>query len=428
MIKKHKRKAITLKRDLGLFEAVIAGVGIIVGAGIYVLIGAAAGHAGNMVWASFLIAGFVAFLTGLSYAELSSIYDEDSGEYSYVEHAFGRMPAFIIGYLVMFAGVIGSATVALGFAGYLSSIIGQTNLIVTALIAIFFLTLLNLKGIKQSMKLNAFLTIASVLGLLLIIGLALPYFGKNNFFEYTSLKGIFKASSLIFFAYIGFDSIVQLSEETKNPRKNIPLALLISIAISTIIYGLAAFASISVLDISILSSSVSPLADVAKALLGSKAGFLLAVIAIFATLNTILLEIVAVSRMIYGMSRKYRKINFFSIVNKKTQTPNYAILLAAVLMGLFVMTGNINLIAETTNFAVFIIFATINLALIELRYSKHRKEKFHEPFSIGKFPVLALLGLITSLLMLINLEIKVILYGICLIISGVILYFIIEEK
>ena len=92
------------------------------------------------------------------------------------------------------------------------------------------------------------------------------------------------------------------------------------------------------------------------------------------------------------------------------------------------MTGNINLIAETTNFAVFIIFATINLALIELRYSKHRKEKFHEPFSIGKFPVLALLGLITSLLMLINLEIKVILYGICLIISGVILYFIIEEK
>ena len=138
-----------------------------------------------MVWVSFLIAGLVAFLTGLSYAELSSIYDEDSGEYSYVEHAFGKMPAFIIGYLVMFAGVIAAATVALGFAGYFNSILGTNNMIITALFSIAVLTLVNLKGIKQSMELNSFLTVASVLGLLLIIGFALPYFGNNNPFDYT---------------------------------------------------------------------------------------------------------------------------------------------------------------------------------------------------------------------------------------------------
>lgn len=428
MIKKHKRHLITLRRDLGLFEAVAARIGIIIGAGIYVLIGVAAGYAGNMVWASFLIAGFVALLTGLSYAELSSIYDKSSGEYIYMEHAFGKMPAFIIGYLVMFAGIIGAATVSIGFAGYFTSLIGFGNTIVFALGAIFLLTLLNLKGIKQSMKLNIVLTSASILGLLIIILFALPNFGKINYFDYTSLRGIFKASSLIFFAYIGFDSIVQLSEETKNPKKNIPLALLLAIGISTVIYGLTAFASISTLDFASLSNSNSPLAEVATVLIGSKGGIMLSVIAIFATVNTVLLEIIAVSRMIYGMSKNYKKLSFFSKISKITNTPYVAVITSAVIMGLFVLIGKIDVIAETTNFAVFIIFASMNLALIKLRFMKHKKEKFHEPFNIGKFPFLALLGFLTSVFMLFNRELEVMLFGTGIIISGIVLYKIIEKK
>src|SRR3989344_1749718 len=123
MFKRHKRETLTLRRDLGLFEAVLAGVGIIVGAGIYVLIGAAAGYAGNAVWLSFVISAVVALLTGLSYAELSSIYPEASGEYSYVEHNFNKKFAFVIGYLVVFSLVIGAAAVSLGFAGYLGTVL-----------------------------------------------------------------------------------------------------------------------------------------------------------------------------------------------------------------------------------------------------------------------------------------------------------------
>ena len=427
MIKKHRRKAITLRRDLGLFEATIAGVGIIVGAGIYVLIGAAAGHAGNGVWISFLIAAFVAMLTGLSYAELSSIYDEDSGEYSYVKHTFGKKFAFIVGYLVLMAGIIGAAAVSLGFAGYFNAMFGFNNIIITALGAILFFTLLNLKGIKQSMRVNSFLTVVSILGLLFIIFLALPRLGSINYMDFSSIPGILKASSLIFFAYLGFDSVVQLSEETRNPRKNIPKALLLALGISTLIYILVAFASISVISPEVLGQSKSPLADVATVIMGSKAGLLLAVIAILSTSNTILLELIAMSRLIYGMSQSYKKLNFLSTVNKLTNTPHFAIIATSIFVVLFMLIGKIETVAEITNFSVFIIFAAINLSLIKSRYIKHKKEMFHEPLNIRKFPVMALLGLITTLLMIVNLELNVILLGSGLILFGFILYKIIEK-
>lgn len=419
---KHKRKSLKLRRDLNLFHATVAGIGIIVGAGIYVLIGKASGYAGNGVWLSFLIAAFIAFLTGLSYAELSSIYDEDSGEYSYVKHTFGKLFAFIVGYLVMLAGILGAAAVSLGFAGYFNEILGFNNIITTALCALVLFTLLNIIGIKLSMKLNSTFTVLSIIGLIIIIVAAVPKLGSVNYLDFKSISGIFKASSLIFFAYLGFDSVVQLSEETKNPRKNIPRALLLALGISTFIYILVAFSSVSVLDWKILSVSNAPLSDVATTILGSNAGILLAVIAVFATANTILLENIAVSRMVYGMSKDYRKLNFLSRISKYTNTPVVAILITGLITGLFILIGKIEIVAQTTNFAVFIIFASINLALIKTRYKKHRKEMFHEPFNIGKFPVLALLGLLTTIFLMFNLEIRVIFYGILITSLGFVLY------
>jgi len=427
VIRKLHRKTITLKRDLGLFEATVAGVGIIVGAGIYVLIGAASGHAGNGVWISFLIAAFVAFLTGLSYAELSSIYDDSSGEYSYIEHTFGKRFAFVIGYLVMFAAIVASAAVALGFSGYFTTLFGRGNPIIIALSAILFFTLLNLKGIKQSMRLNSIFTVFSIIGLLFIVFLAIPNLGSIDYFKIKSLEGVFKASSLIFFAYLGFDSVVQLSEETKNPKKNIPLALLLALGISTIIYIAVSFASISTLSWESLSVSSSPLSDVAEVLVGNKAAIFLGIIALMSTSNTIIIELVAVSRLIYGMSQKYSKIRFLSKINKYTQTPHYAIFLTASLISLFVLLGDIETVAEITNFTVYIIFASINLALIKSRYIKHAKELFHEPLNIKKFPVLGLLGFFATIFMLFNLEFRVLLYGSLITGLGFLLYQILKN-
>ncbi|MCM2325044.1 MAG: APC family permease [Candidatus Woesearchaeota archaeon] len=428
MFKRYKREAITLRRDLGLKDAVIAGVGIIVGAGIYVLIGAAAGHAQNGVWISFIIAAFIAFLTGLSYAELSSIYSSASGEYSYIEHAFGKKIAFIAAYLVLLSGVISAAAVSLGFSGYLNSLLNTSSIIPIAIAAIIISTLINIVGIKSSMNLTIFMTVSSIIGLLAIIVLALPHFGKVDYFDFPGITSLFKASSLIFFAYIGFESVVKLSEETKNPRKNIPLALMISLGISSIIYILTAIAAISVIPWNVLSSSSAPLADVGRVLLGSNAHLAISLIAVMATGNTIIMVLVTISRMIYSMAKEYPKIAVLSSVNKFTNTPHIAIIFTGLLSLLFLFLGSIETVAEITNFAVFTVFGLINLALIKIRFMKHRHEMFHEPLNIGKFPLLGFLGFLTCIFMIANLETKAVVIGSLLMASGLLIYTFIKPQ
>ncbi len=429
MFKRHKREALTLRRDLGFFEATAAGVGIIVGAGIYVLIGAAAGHAGNAVWLSFIISAFVAFLTGLSYAELSSIYTEDSGEYSYIEHNFSKRTAFIVGYLVILSLIIGAAAVSLGFAGYLNNLIGFNNTIITAIIAILVFSIINFIGIKQSMKVNLLFTALSILGLLMIIMFSLPRFGSVDYFVMPKdFSGVLKAASLIFFAYIGFESVIKLTEETKNPRKTIPLALLSSLGISTVFYILVAFSAISVIGWERLSLSSAPLAEVAQALMGKNVYFIVSLIAIVSTGNTIIMSLIALSRMLYSMSQDYVKLKFISRINKFTKTPYIAVIISGFLTVAFVFFGNIETVAEITNFSIFIVFSIVNLALIKSRYKQHKHEIFHSPFNIGKFPIFALLGFITSILMIFNLSSIVIIAGSIMMFIGSVLYKLLGEK
>ncbi len=422
MFKKHKRESLTLRRDLNLFDATIAGIGIIVGAGIYVLIGAASGYAGNGVWLSFIISAFVALLTGLSYAELSSIYSNDAGEYYYVEHNFGKRIAFVVGYLVMLSLVLAAAAVSLGFSGYLNSLLNYSYIPGIAIISILVFSIVNTIGIKQSMRLNVVFTTLSIFGLLMVIFLTLPKIGSINYFEITRLTGVFKAASLIFFAYIGFESVVKLSEETINPRKTIPLALLLSLGISTILYILVSISAISTIGWRELSMSSAPLTDVVSAMVGSNAGFIVTILALISTGNTVLLSLIAMSRLIYGMSKGYKKIKFLSKINRFTKTPLNAIIASTIFTVFFVLIGNVQVVAEITNFFVFVVFSVINLALIKSRYSKHRHEMFHEPLNLGKFPLLALFGFVSTVLMLINLEKIVILFGSLLTGAGFFLY------
>src|SRR3989344_371326 len=146
-----------LKRTLGLFEVTVAGVGIILGAGIYALIGIAASSAGNATWLSFLISALIAIFTGLSYAELSSMFKEDSGEYAYLSTAFNKKFALIIGLSMIAAGFVSASAVALGFAGYLSSLI-NIPIIMGAILLVIIMSLINFKGIEESSWFNTIST------------------------------------------------------------------------------------------------------------------------------------------------------------------------------------------------------------------------------------------------------------------------------
>ncbi|MBL7160437.1 MAG: amino acid permease [Candidatus Aenigmarchaeota archaeon] len=416
-----------LKRELGLWEISLSGIGIILGAGIYALIGKAAGLAGNGVWMAFLLAAMLAALTGLSYAELSSLFPKSGAEYVYTRKSFGAWVAFLVGWMVIFAGVIGAAAVALGFAGYFAALFA-TPVIPAALLLIIGLSFVILWGIKQSARIAVAFTLIEAAGLFFIIAIGIPHFGSVNLLEVPPITSLFSAAALIFFAFIGFEEMVRLSEETKNPQKTMPRALLIAIVSTTIIYILVAISAVSILSPAELAVSASPVADVASAAIGADAFLLISVIALFSTTNTVLLMLLASSRITYGIARDRCLPSFLGRVHPKRRTPHFAILLVMILSLIVVLAGDITLIANVTNFTIYITFIVINLSVIALRYKSPGKRKFKVPLSIGRFPLLPLLGAITSGVMLFSLGLDILLYGVVLLVVGWIFYKVISRK
>jgi len=422
------RQKAELKRVLGLFEVTLSGIGIILGAGIYALIGEAAGLAGNAVWISFAISALVALLTGMSYAELSSMFPKASAEYEYTAQAFSRRLGFVIGWMIIFSGVIGAATVALGFAGYFRSLMGAP-LVPSALFLLISLCAIALAGIKQSAQVAVILTIIEASGLVFVIILGIPHLGSVNYLEMPfGVSGIFQASALIFFAFIGFEEMVKLSEEAKDPEKNIPRALIMAISVSIVLYIMVALCAVSVLGWQKLSQSSAPFAEIAYAALGQSASIAISVMALFATTNTVLLMLLASSRIIYGMAESSSLPRMLSQVHPKTGTPWAAIILSVVLSMAFVLLEDIAFVANVNNFTVFQTFIVINAALIVLRYKNPEKARpFHVPISLGRMPLLPFLGILVNAFMLLQLSWQVLAIGLGLTLLGVAASFLVER-
>ncbi|MBS3133812.1 amino acid permease [Candidatus Woesearchaeota archaeon] len=396
----HKKDE-KLKRYLGLFSVTLAGTGIILGAGIYALIGIGANLAGNAVWLSFLIASLVAVFTGLSYAELSSMFRVDAGEYDYVQKVFNKRLAFFIGLMIIFTGIVSAATVALGFGGYIDSLI-SLSVVKWAIILTILMLVINYIGIRETAFFNNFSGIIELIGLILIIALGVKYFGRVDYFEMPNgFTGVLRASALVFFAYMGFETIVKLSEETKKPEKTIPKAIILSVVIATILYILTSLSAISILGWRELGSTSSPLAKVAEVSFGRIAFFVLTVIALFSTSNTVLMTNVTTSRLVYGMAEEKSLPRFLSKVHEKHRTPYVAAFVLAFFSIIFIFIGDIEFVANLNNIFLFLTFTFINLSVIVLRYKyTDIKRPFRVPFSIGRFPVLALFGMLTSIFLL----------------------------
>ena len=408
-----------LRRVLGLFEITLSGIGIILGAGIYALIGEAAGLAGNVVWLSFAISSLVALLTGLAYAELSSMFPRASAEYEYTAQAFSRFPAFVIGWLIIFSGVIGAATVSLGFAGYFRALTGApilpAALALAALLAVLIFT-----GIKQSARVAIAFTLIEAAGLFFVIIVGIPHLGSVNYLEMPfGLSGVFQASALIFFAFIGFEDMVKLSEEAEDPEKNIPRALILAISASIILYILVALCATSVLGWRELSTSSAPFSDIAHAALGRNASLTISVMALFATTNTVLLMLLAASRIVFGMAESSSLPPILASVHPRTKTPWAAIVLVTAMCMAFIFLQDISFVANVNNFTVFLTFMVINAALIRLRYRRPELARpFRVPYSWGKLPVLPVLGIAVNLFLMLQLSWAAIALGAGLTILG----------
>jgi APA family basic amino acid/polyamine antiporter len=408
------------------------GVGLILGAGIYALLGEATGIAGNSVWISFILAAVASVFTGLSYAELSSMYPKAAAEYSFIKNAFkNNFVAFIVGWLTLFAAIISASTIALGFAGYFTSLFGAP-ILVAAVLVIVSLSFVNFFGIKESSSMNIIFTIIEASGLALIVWIGFGLFGnmRINYFEAPNgFSGIFSAFTLVFFAYIGFQNIANVAEEIKQPRKVLPRAIILSISITAIIYILVSMSAIRVLDWQELGSSIAPLADVVKKALGPQAQIILSLIALFATTNTVLIMLVSGSRILYGIARDKSLPKIFGIVHHRRKTPWPAVIVIGFFAIIFTFVGKISTIANIAVFAVIMVFILVNMSLIWLRLKEPNVERpFKVPFSVKNFPILPVLGIITPLLGIIQLDWRIIFIGFGVIGVGALFYFVYNKS
>ncbi|MDD1719656.1 MAG: APC family permease [Methanoregulaceae archaeon] len=406
------RSSPPLRRELGLVEVTLSGVGIILGAGIYVLIGEGARLSGNALWAAFVISAAIAFFTCMSYAELSSMFPKAGAEYDYVGSAFSQRLAFVIGLLVFLSGILAATTVALGFAGYVSALMALP-VQVSALGILLILTVVLLYGVKETARVAVVATLIEVSGLVLIIALGIPHLGDVNYLEMPlGFSGLLAASALIFFAYQGFESMVKFSEEARNPEKTVPRALILALTISTAIYILVALSAVSLIGWQDLGASDAPFSEIVGNALGPDAAILISGIALFATGNTVLLSLYASTRILYGMAGSPSMPGAVALVLPGRRTPWVAILVTTALAVVFIFSGDIAFVANVTNFTLYVSFIAINATVIVLRFrSPGLKRPFRIPFSPGGVPLIPVAGLVMSVFLLSRQDLPVLLLG-----------------
>ena len=354
-----------LNRVLGLGQVTASGVGIIIGAGIYVLIGPATAMAGPRVWMAFLLAALLSALTGLAYAELASMFPSAGAEFEYTSQAFPAWVAFLVGWVMVAGLVVAAAAVTLGFGRYLHYLIAIPPTL-GAYLLLALITMVALSGIRRSSWITVTLSVVQVGGLLAVVLIGLPHLGQVNLLGGggSSSTSVISAAALVFFAFIGFDEVITLAEETVNPRRNVPKALFLALGISSLLYAAVSIAAVSVLGPAKLGSSPQPLADVFAHVVGGIGGPALAVVALMATANTSLLCLTAASRLTYGMASRGALPTRLAAVSPRSHVPRLPILLLAGVAAVAVAVGNLELVASVTDFAVYLVFIAVDVKAI----------------------------------------------------------------
>ena len=418
-----------LRRTVGPVGASLSGIGIVLGAGIYVLVGEAAGEVGNAVWAAFLVAALLAAATGLSYAELTSMIPEAGAAAAYADEAFGRRVAFVTGWMDVIVNMVAVPAVAIGFAGYFTSLIGGPEQAIV-LAVILVCAAIVLSGVGQTIGLASLFAVIEAAGLILVLILGAPFLGDNDL---TALDhgaaGLLAGAALVFFAYEGFEEIATLSEEVRDPTRNIPRALLIAIAVTTVLYVGVAVVAVSVIPAAALAGDSSPLASVVSIAAGERWGDALALIALFATFNTVLLILATGPRAMYGMAQRGLLPPAFGWIWVRRGTPWVAILIATGVGIAFGLTGDIGYVAQVTNFAVFALFAAVNASLIRLRWSQpDRARPFRVSLGIGRLPLVPVAGLLGALLLAASMSVEALVTGAGALAAGAVLAFVFTHE
>lgn len=389
-----------LKRSLGLFALVAYGVGDTLGAGIYALVGKIAGMVGPACWMSFLVALIAAGFTALSYAEMGARFPFASGEAHYTYEAFRfRLFSHGIGFLVFMSGITSMCAGAHAFAGYLAPFF-SVPLPVIVIVFFVIVGLITLSGVENSSATNMVCTTIEVSGLLIVIAAGFAFFGKSdvNYLSFLpELTGIGKAEAVLsgavfaFYAFVGFEDMVKASEELKDPQKNLPIGILLTVCITGVIYVLVSISAVTVLDLETLKTTSAPLMAVVEKGLPWIPIWIFTAIALFAVSNTALVNFMMASRVLYGMAHDGLVPAWFGRVHPKFRTPHIATAFVFVIVIVLSLTGSIKSLAQSTAVLLLSVFFSVNGSLLMLKLKKVPSEAgtFCAPFWA---PILGLLS------------------------------------
>ena len=359
----------TLQRRIGPGLLTAYGVGVMVGAGIYVLVGVVVGQAG--VWAplAFVLAGLVALPSALSYAELAARMPEAAGEAAFIERGFSSTGlALAAGLAIVLAGMISGAAVLRGGVGYLSAFLPWPEpVLILALAAA--LTTVAIVGVLQSLALVALLTVVEVAGLLAVAAAGLVLAAPVA--DWTApaaphWPGIAAAIALCFFAFIGFEDLENMAEEVRDPARVMPRAILWSLAITAALYMLVSFAAVRAVPHQALAATERPLALVWETATGRSALFLSA-IAVAAALNGVLAQIVMAARVLFGLGRRARWLAVFTAPHERFGTPVAATALVGCGVAAAALALPVAALAQATSAVLLAVFLLVNVALIRIK-------------------------------------------------------------
>lgn len=399
----------SLRRDLGLLDAIAIGFGAVIGAGVYVVTGIAAGIAGPAFLLGLVIAGLIAAANALSSAQLAARYPASGGTYEYGTEVLGPWSGFVAGWMFLASKIAAAGTVAIGLGAYVEMLAPRVDSRSIAVGAIVVFTAVNYRGIRRSSRANLLIVSASTGALLLLVALGARHVDPEHFvpFAPAGWRAVLEAGALLFFAYTGYARIATLGEEVAEPERTIPRAIVITIVGAIILYLAVGVVALGTVGAGALAATEAPLGVAAAAAAGSWLRIVVAGGAVAAMLGVILSQLLGLSRMAFAMARRGDLPSVLARVHPRFRVPSVALLVVGAVAAVVAATGGLRTVASAAAFTILVYYGITNLAALRMPVEARR---YH--FLI---PVFGLLG---CAVLAISLSGRVVVTGLAILAAG----------
>ena len=386
----HKADPSELKPSLGLFDAVAVSVGAIIGGGIFVVTGIAAGLAGSAMVVSMLIAAAVSMFTASSFAELVAWQPKEGSIYEYSYQLISPFAGILTGWMWILSNTFAGAAVSLGFAYYLTTLVPILPPNIVAAITCLFFTLVNYYGVRGSALLNNVLVTAKLLILAFFVGFGTFFMKMDNYSTFAPLStNVLTAAFYVFFAFGGFARTAVIAEEVKDAKRNVPRAIFLALLISTAVYVLVSIVAIGLVESARLAASNSPLAEAISTTGNSNAVLIVSIGGVLATASVLLTSVLGVSRMAYAMAKRKHLPLALSRLNPNHGTPTYSVMIIGLAMTLLALFTDVTRVVAISTFSMLFYYTLANISAFRLKVEKRLYPK-----------IVAALGAVTCLVFL----------------------------